>query len=107
MTIQPSLFPSEDNMITVNGTKNCVQCKPATRLLDKENVPYTFIDLEKNPAKLAQLRAAGFQQIPVIETPTERFTGFDPDRIRKAAAEVRAATATNGVAVTGPEPTVT
>lgn len=78
-------------MITVNGTEDCVQCKRATALLNKEQVPYEFIDvhLEANQAKLATLRVAGFQQLPVIETPTERFTGFDPDRIKQAAAEVR------------------
>ncbi len=90
-TIQPSLFPAEDPMITVNGTEDCVQCTRATVLLDREHVPYEYVDLalEENQSKLAALRAAGFQQMPVIETPTERFTGFDPDRIKKAAAEVR------------------
>jgi glutaredoxin-like protein NrdH len=90
-TIQPSLFPAEDPMITVNGTQDCAQCTRATVLLDREHVPYEYIDLalEENQSKLAALRAAGFQQMPVIETPTERFTGFDPDRIKKAAAEVR------------------
>ncbi|MEO9249118.1 glutaredoxin family protein [Citricoccus nitrophenolicus] len=107
MTIQPSLFPSEDDMLIVSGTESCVQCNAAKRLLDKENAPYEFIDLEKNPAKLAELRAAGFRQMPVIETPTERFTGFDPDRVKRAAAEIRSATATHGVTVVASERALT
>ena len=89
-------------MITVNGTKACVQCQAATRLLDKRDAPYEFIDLDENRAKLAALRADGFRQIPVIETPTERFTGFDPDRIEKAVAEAHAAATTQSAVVTGP-----
>jgi len=93
MSIQPALFPTEDPMITVNGTEDCVQCKRATALLDREHVPYEYIDLarEENQSKLAALRAAGFRQMPVIETPTERFTGFDPDRIKQAVVEAREA----------------
>ncbi|QCU77948.1 glutaredoxin family protein [Citricoccus sp. SGAir0253] len=94
-TIQPALFPAEDPMITVNGTQDCVQCTRATVLLDREHVPYEYVDLapEENQPKLAALRAAGCQQMPVIETPTERFSGFDLDRIKKAAVEVRASLA--------------
>lgn len=105
MIIHPSLFPTEDPMITVNGTEDCVQCKRSTVLLDKEHVPYEYIDLglEKNQAKLAALRAAGFQQAPVIETPTERFAGFDPDRIKKAAAEVRESLMTPAPELTTPQ----
>lgn len=91
-------------MITVNGTEDCVQCKRATALLDREHVPYEYVDLhlEENQSKLAALRAAGFQQMPVIETPTERFTGFDPDRIKKAAVEVRTAVASQDLELTTP-----
>ncbi|REE05268.1 glutaredoxin [Citricoccus muralis] len=102
MTIQSALFPAEDNMITVNGTHACVQCAAATRFLDKRDVPYEFIDLDENQAKLAALRADGFQQIPIIETPSERFTGFNPNRLEKAVAEIRAATATQGAVVADP-----
>lgn len=86
-------------MITVNGTQACVQCAAATRFLDKRDVPYEFIDLDENQAKLAALRADGFQQIPVIETPSERFTGFNPNRLEKAVAEVRSTIATQGAAI--------
>ncbi|WP_170144630.1 glutaredoxin family protein [Citricoccus muralis] len=89
-------------MITVNGTHACVQCAAATRFLDKRDVPYEFIDLDENQAKLAALRADGFQQIPIIETPSERFTGFNPNRLEKAVAEIRAATATQGAVVADP-----
>ena len=102
MTTQPALFPAEDNMITVSGTKDCQQCIAVGRFLDKRNTPYEFIDLNDNNAKLAALRADGFQQIPVIETPTERFTGFNPSRLEKAVTEVSAATATQGAVITGP-----
>lgn len=76
-------------MITVYGTPACQPCRLAERQLKKENVPHTYVDLTEHPAKLEEFKAAGIRQTPIIETPSERFTGLQPDRIKQAAAEVR------------------
>lgn len=76
-------------MITVYGTPRCQPCRLTERQLKKEAVPYTYVDLTEHPAKLEHFKAAGIHQTPIIETPTERFTGLQPDRIKQAAAEVR------------------
>ena len=76
-------------MITIYGQPNCQPCRLARKQLDKEGVPYDYVDLSERPDKLQQFKDQGLQSTPIIETPTERFTGLQPDRIQQAAAEVR------------------
>lgn len=89
-------------MITISGTKDCVQCTAVGRFLDTRHIPHTFIDLNENATKLAELKAAGIQQIPVVETPTERFTGFNPARLDAAVAEFQGSVATQSVVASAP-----
>ena len=87
---QPALFASEHQMITVYGQPGCQPCRLAMRQLDKEEVAYSYVDLTEHPEKLQQFKDAGMQSTPIIETPTERFTGLQPERIQDAATEVKA-----------------
>lgn len=86
---QPALFASEQTMITIYGQPNCQPCRLARKQLDKEGIPYDYVDLTQRPDKLEQFKAQGLQATPIIETPTERFTGLQPNRIQQAAAELR------------------
>jgi len=76
-------------MITIYGQPNCQPCRLARKQLDKEGVPYDYVDLSERPDKLQQFKDQGLQSTPIIETPTERFTGLQPERIQQAAAEMR------------------
>jgi glutaredoxin-like protein NrdH len=42
---------------------------------------YNEIPLESNPEELARLKALGYMAAPIIETPTETWTGFRPEKI--------------------------
>jgi len=77
-------------MITVYGQPGCQPCRLAMRQLAKEEVPYHYVDLTEHPEKLQQFKAAGVQSTPIIETPTERFTGLQPERKQDAATEFKA-----------------
>lgn len=77
-------------MITVYGQPGCGPCRAVTRRLDKAEVPYEYVDLEENQKQRDRLLTAGCRQTPIIETPNERFTGNDPDKINKAIEESRA-----------------
>jgi len=87
---QPTLFTTEDNMITVYGQPGCGPCHAVIRRLEKAEVPHQYVDLTQNPGQHQRLVEAGCQQTPIIETPHERFTGNDPDKINKAIEEARA-----------------
>lgn len=88
-TVQPALFASEHSMITIYGQPDCHPCRLAQRQLDKEQVPYDYVDLTQHPHMRRQFHQQGLLSTPIIETPTERFTGLQPDRIKAAAQEVR------------------
>lgn len=83
----------EEAMITVYGQPACGPCRGVTRKLDNEHVPFDYIDLSKDENKhhLARLKATGVKmQTPIIETPTERFSGFNPAKLDAAITESRA-----------------
>lgn len=76
-------------MITIYGHPDCQPCRVVSRKLKREGVPYDYVDLAEHPEKRRQLQAQGFQSTPIIDTPTERFVGYQPDRLNAAVAQVR------------------
>ena len=69
-------------MITVWSKPACVQCKAVYRALDKKGVEYEIKNLPDFPEKLAEFKAAGLMQAPVVEaTGHKTFSGFQPDSI--------------------------
>lgn len=94
--------------ITVWEKPGCVQCAGVRRALDAQGVAYDRRDLS-DPANADKLRGfadAGWRQAPIVETPEETFSGFDPDKVNAAAAHARtvnAAADMSGPAVTGPD----
>lgn len=69
-------------MITIYSKNNCVQCKMTKRFLDQHNVSYTDINLDDNPSYIDHVKALGFSAAPVIETETQSFSGFQPDKLK-------------------------
>lgn len=70
-------------MTTIVYSKpSCVQCNATCRALTKEGIEYRVVDVTKDEAALAHVLALGYQQVPVVETPTgEHWSGFRPDLI--------------------------
>ncbi|MBB4734733.1 glutaredoxin-like protein NrdH [Micrococcus cohnii] len=90
--------------ITVYGQPSCQPCRLVQRRLDRDQVPYDYVDLTQHPDKLEQLRDAGMTQTPIIETPTDRWSGLDPDRLNRAIEHAQADMATTAQpSVTGPD----
>lgn len=71
--------------VTVFTKPYCPQCDATKRQLTKLGVSFDTVDLSENPSTLEQLRAAGFQQAPVVITPDSSWTGYRPDLIRALA----------------------
>jgi glutaredoxin-like protein NrdH len=67
--------------INVYGKPGCVQCTATTRRLDKLHIVYDYTDVTENPQALARVRELGYQQVPVVETETQHWSGYRPDRI--------------------------
>lgn len=76
-------------MITLYGQPSCQPCRLIRRQLDKAGVPYEYVDLSRRPDKAKRLREQGLQSTPILETSTEQFTGYQPDRIKKAITQAQ------------------
>ena len=73
--------------ITVYSKENCVQCNATYRALGKMALEYTVVMLEDRPELAEQFREEGFMQAPIVDTGTEKWSGFRPDKIKALGEE--------------------
>lgn len=75
----------EKKILLVYGSGECHHCIATKEYLEKNNIAFTFFDIDKNPEALKEmltkLRAAGIStnnlQIPVIDKQGVLFTNSD------------------------------
>ncbi|WP_409311380.1 glutaredoxin-like protein NrdH [Pectobacterium sp. B1J-3] len=67
--------------ITIFTKPDCVQCNATRRALDKQGIDYQLVDLTEDAQALQQVRALGYQQVPVVMTADDHWSGFRPDKI--------------------------
>lgn len=67
--------------ITVYTKPGCVQCNATFRALDKVGMDYRSIDVSQDSAALERIKQLGYMQAPVVETSTDHWSGFRPDKI--------------------------
>ena len=58
--------------VMVYGGDWCVDCHTVTRFLDKQRVPYRWVDLGTDAAAQERISAAGYRAIPVVVLPDGR-----------------------------------
>lgn len=76
------------NPTTVYSKPSCVQCNATYRALTKAGVEYRVVDVSEDTEAFAYVLALGYQQVPVVETPTgEHWSGFRPDLIAQTFTE--------------------
>lgn len=66
---------------TVYTRPGCVQCNATFRALNKAGVDYRTIDVSDDAAALEHVRGLGYMQAPVVETESDHWSGFRPDKI--------------------------
>lgn len=67
--------------ITVYTKPGCVQCNATFRALDKAGADYSSTDVTQDSAALDHIKQLGHMQAPVVETSTDHWSGFRPDKI--------------------------
>jgi glutaredoxin-like protein NrdH len=73
--------------VTVYSQPACQQCKMTYRVLDKHGVPYDVVDVSADEEAYAHVtNTLGYQKVPVVETETEHWGGFQPDKLDALAA---------------------
>ena len=74
-----------DAKIIIFGAEWCAFCHTAMQYLDKLKVKYTYIDIDKEPAKGQEaIDKSGQRGIPVIDLAGDIIIGFDRPRIDAA-----------------------
>lgn len=61
----------------------CVQCDQTKRILDREGIEYSTVDITQDSDALEKLLSMGFKSAPVVITEQESWAGFNPDKINK------------------------
>lgn len=72
--------------VTVYSKPACPQCNATYRALDKSGISYTSIDVTQDLDAYQHVTSLGYQQVPVVETEGEHWSGFRPDMIKSVAA---------------------
>ncbi|HDL8640327.1 TPA: redoxin NrdH [Yersinia enterocolitica] len=76
--------------IIIYSKPNCVQCNATYRAFDKQGITYQVIDLTEDSQALNHVKSLGYQQVPVIITGDDHWSGFRPDKISALAQAVSA-----------------
>ena len=71
--------------ITVYSKPSCVQCNATYRALTKKGIDYTVVDVTEDSAAYDHVVGLGSQQVPVVETGSDHWSGFRPDKINSLA----------------------
>jgi len=53
------------------------------RFLDTNHVEYREINLDEQPEYIEHVKSLGFNAAPVIQTATDAFSGFQPNRLKQ------------------------
>lgn len=76
-----SAQPGGEGFVTVYTKPACVQCEATVRALERRGIAFRLVDVTADDAALDHVRELGHQQVPVVETATEHWSGYRPDRI--------------------------
>lgn len=73
--------------ITLYSKNNCPQCMMTKKFLAEKGVDFVEVNIDNEPQYIDQLKAQGFQSVPVITTNDDRvaIVGFRPDLLRALA----------------------
>lgn len=69
--------------VTVYSKPNCPHCNIVKAQFKKHNVPFTEVDITKNPDALERIKARGFTQAPIVFSEDDSFSGADAQGIAR------------------------
>ena len=68
--------------VTVYTKPSCPQCNLTKSILDKNNIPFTSVDLSQDEEAMNYVVSLGYSAAPVVVVDEEQhWSGFRPERI--------------------------
>jgi glutaredoxin-like protein NrdH len=74
-------------MTTVYSKPACVQCEQTKKLLDRNGVEYTVVDITQDLQAYDKIVSMGFMSVPVVVSGDQSWAGFQPDKINSLSSE--------------------
>jgi glutaredoxin-like protein NrdH len=75
-----------DEQVTLYTLPGCVQCTMTERALSDAGVGFAVVDLASDEQAVDQVKQLGYLSAPVVIDGAQHWSGFDPERIKAAAA---------------------
>lgn len=66
---------------TLYGKPNCQQCNMTQKYMDSHGIPYLKVDITEDQAAYDHVTSLGYLQAPVVQTATDSWSGFIPDKL--------------------------
>jgi glutaredoxin-like protein NrdH len=67
--------------VTVYTLPSCVQCDSTKKVLDKNNIEYSVVNLAEDERAYEMVKALGYQAAPVVIAGDSHWSGFRPDML--------------------------
>ncbi len=71
--------------INVWTLPNCVQCMQTKKVLEREGIKYSELNLAEYPDKIDEFKELGLTSAPIVETDIKKWSGFRLDKIKSLA----------------------
>jgi glutaredoxin-like protein NrdH len=72
--------------VTVYTTPSCVQCESTKKMLNKNEITFTTVDLTEDDGAMEYVKSLGYASAPVVVADDRHWSGFRPDMISSLAA---------------------
>lgn len=69
-------------MVIVYTQPNCVQCDSTKRLMDREGITYTSVDVTEDKEAYDYVVGLGYKQVPVVVAGDQHWSGFRAERVK-------------------------
>lgn len=69
-------------MVIVYTQPNCVQCDSTKRLMDREGITYTSVDVTEDKEAYDYVVGLGYKSVPVVVAGDQHWSGFRAERVK-------------------------
>lgn len=80
--------------IIVYSKPGCIQCVSTVKRLESrgltKGVDFDYVDVTKDEAAYTAATSTGFQSMPIVVSGSDKWSGFNPDRLDAIRVPLRA-----------------